>query len=72
MALTQRDLDELEEIFITKSEFADYRSELMNKLDKILKEILTSREEQTVLAHQVSGHEDRIVTIEQKVGIQTP
>jgi len=72
MTLTQVDFDQLEEIFVTKAEFSDYRSELMNKLDKILKEILTSREEQTVLAHQVSGHEDRIATIEQKVGIQTP
>lgn len=72
MTLTQRDFDELGELFVTKSEFADYRRELMDKLDKILKEILASREEQTVLAHQVSGHEDRIVTIEQKVGIQTP
>lgn len=64
MTLTKRDLDELEEIFVTKSDFTDYRSELMNKLDKILKEILTSREEQTILTHQVSNNEDRIVTLE--------
>ena len=67
MTLTQKDFDEMEEIFVTKTEFSDYRSELMNKLDEILKEILASRQEQTVLAHQVSGHEDRIATLEKTV-----
>ena len=71
MTLTQRDLDEidnrLEETFVTKADFTNYRSELMNKLDEILKEILASRQEQTVLVHQVSGHEDRIATLEKTV-----
>jgi len=73
MAITVKDVDSIEnrfrEIFITKEEFAAYRSELMDKLDGILKEILTSREEQTVLAHRVSNHEDRIVKLETKTGI---
>lgn len=76
MALTQTDLDEIEnrlgDVFVTKEDFTRYRSELMDKLDKILKEILASREEQTVLADQVSGHEDRIMTLEEKVGVTTP
>ncbi len=71
MTLTQGDLDEMEnrlgDVFVTKEEFTVYRNELMNKLDKILKEILTSSEEQTVLAHQVSNHEDRITTLEKTV-----
>ncbi len=70
MTLTQIDLDQLEErlsgVFATKKEIAEYKSSLMDKLDKILKEILSSREEQTVLAHQVSGHEDRIQALEVK------
>lgn len=45
MPLTQRDLDEMEnrlgDVFVTKDEFAIYKSELMNKLDKILKGIQT-------------------------------
>ena len=73
MAITVKDVDSIEnrfrEIFITKEEFAAYRSELMDKLDGILKEILTSREEQTVLAHRVSNHEDRISKTEVKTGI---
>jgi len=63
MTLTQVDFDQLEEIFVTKAEFSGYRSELMNKLDEILKEILASRQEKTILAHQVSGHEDRVTAL---------
>lgn len=72
MAITRKDIVLLGEIFVTKEDFAKHRSELIDKLDGILKEILASREEQTVLAHQVSGHEDRIMTLEEKVGITTP
>ena len=73
MAITVKDVDSIEnrfrEIFITKEEFAAYRSELMDKLDGILKEILASREEMTVFTYQVSNHEDRIVKLETKTGI---
>jgi len=76
MAITQKDLDGIEnrlkDVFVTKEEFTVHKSELLNKLDEILKEILASRQEQTVLVHQVSGHEDRITTLEEKEGIATP
>lgn len=66
--LTQKDIDELEKSFVTKfflkQELQKLRSDLINKLDQILKEILTSREEQTVMAHQISNHEDRITVLE--------
>ena len=68
--LTEKDLDYIEsrlkDVFATKEDFEQYRSQIMDKLDSILKEILTSREEQTVLGHQVSGHEDRITKLEHK------
>jgi len=66
--LTENDVDYLEkrlsEVFVTKGEFTLYRSELMSKLDEILGEIKSSREEQTVLSHQVQGQEKRITSIE--------
>lgn len=41
MPMTQRDLDEIEnrlkESFLTKEDFTEYKSELFNKLDKIVK-----------------------------------
>lgn len=49
---------------MTKEEFTQYRSDLMNKLDQILKEIVTSREEQTIIGAQTSNHEERITTLE--------
>ncbi len=51
----------LEEIEI---KLVNYRSDLVNKLDKILKEILASREEQTVLSGQVSDLGDRVEGLE--------
>ena len=84
--LKEVDVDYLEKrlklAFVTKGEFEDFkedldstlskhRSDLMEKLDSILKEILASREEQTILAHRSSNHEGRITKIERKVGIQT-
>lgn len=79
MALTKTDIQSLREIFLTKSEFdlrmdeqeekieehlKQYRNGILNKLDKILKEILASREEQTLLSHKVSDHEERITKLE--------
>lgn len=72
--LTQKDLDEiesrLEDTFVTKDELQQVKSDLMDKLDSILKEILASREEQTLLVHQVSGHEDRLHAIENNLQAQ--
>lgn len=76
MALTKNDFNQLKKIFATKIELEElkdevkeilqkHRSELLNKMDKILKEILSSRQEQTVLSHQTSGHGDRISTLEE-------
>jgi hypothetical protein len=44
--------------------FTEHRSYLVGKLDRILKEILASREEQTVLSGQVSDHDNRITALE--------
>jgi len=41
MAITMKDLDEIEnrlkETFVTKDDFTEYKSELFNKLDEIVK-----------------------------------
>ena len=66
--LTEKDIAILEnrfkEIFLTKEEFQKHRSELFDRLDAILKEILVSREEQAVMANRFSEHEDRIEVLE--------
>jgi len=50
--------------FATKDDLMELKSDLFNKIDPFLKEIMASREEQTVLAHQVSEHEDRLEKLE--------
>jgi hypothetical protein len=53
-------LEEMAENFATKKDSND----LSIKLDKILKEILASREEETILSYRVSNHDDRITALE--------
>ena len=58
--LTEKDIDYLEkrlkETFPTRNEFKTFRSELFNKLDEILKEVLASREERIIQSHHLSEH----------------
>ena len=52
--------EEMRETYATKEDF----NSLNIKLDKILKEIIASRQEETLLSHRVSDHEDRISALE--------
>ena len=69
--LTEKDIEYLEErlkgVFVTKEEFEEYRSLLFNKLDEILKEVLTGRQEQTVIAHRVGKHTDQLDNHDQRI-----
>ena len=74
MGITIKKLDEIEErfkeVFATKEDLVSFKSDLVDKLDDILKEIVASREEETLLSHRVSNHEDRIEKVEKGLGIQ--
>lgn len=65
--LTEKDFDYLEErfreVFATKEEFKKYRSDVIDKLDEILKEIVANRQEQKVLARR-SSDDDRLEALE--------
>lgn len=62
--LTEQDVDYLEQrlsdVFVTKDEFTSYKSELFNRLDKIIKEIRNHREERKVLSRRTSKHSDEL------------
>lgn len=66
--LTEEDIEYLESrfknTFLTKKDFLQFKSDIFDKLDKILKEIISSREEQTIIASKSSNHEDRIEILE--------
>ena len=47
--------------------FTDFRSDIFNKLDQVIGELKTNREEREVIAHKVSNHEDRLNIVEVKL-----
>ncbi len=76
--LTKKDINLLKEIFVTKdyleerfqvfeekmeSKLVQLKSDIFSKLDPILKELVASREEQSLLTHKVyDDHEPRIIS----------
>ncbi len=62
--ITNTDIELLKDTFATKEDLQQMKSDLLDKLDSVLKEILASREEETILSHRVSDHEDRITKLE--------
>lgn len=66
--LTESDIEylakRLEEKFITKDEFNKYKNDIFDKLDRILGEIVSTREEMIAISHRTSDHEDRLEDLE--------
>ncbi len=81
--ITNTDVKKLKEVFLTREEFNQHREEFnqykeeftkfkndqMNILAKILKNTEDDRIDRTILSHRSSDHEDRLQTIESKLGI---
>ena len=47
------------------------KDEFYNKMDEVMGELKTIREEQTLLSYRVSDHEDKIEKIETHLGISS-
>jgi hypothetical protein len=66
MAITLRDLDEIEnrlkETFVTKENFTEYKSELFNKLDQIVKNTSDTNTEVELVINRVSKLEEKFQT----------
>jgi len=73
--LTANDFEEIEKIIDEKldekTKNLPTKDEFFGKMDEVMGELKTIREEQTVQGHRLSDHEDRITTIEDKLNIQT-
>jgi len=71
MTLTIKDLDEIEKIVDEKIEDRTKnlpsKDDFFTKMDEVMGELKAIRENTTVLSHQVSEHDDRIVKIEKKI-----
>ena len=56
---------------VTKSDLSHLptKEDFYTKMDEVMGELKTIREEQTVQSHQLSDHEDRIHKVESQLGI---
>jgi hypothetical protein len=56
---------------VTKSDIGHLPTKdvFFTKMDEVMGELKTTREEQTIQSHQLSDHEDRVEKIETKLGI---
>jgi hypothetical protein len=70
-ALIEVTIDEKE--LVTKSDISHLptKDEFYEKMDEVMGELKTVREEQTLLSHQVSDHEDSIEKIKDHLGISS-
>ena len=68
MTLTQKDFDQIEEVTrgVVKEEIKNLptKDEFFSKMDEVVGELKTTREEQTTLSHRVSNHEGRLKSLE--------
>lgn len=66
--ITVKDADYLEErfkeVFATKDNIMQIKSNIIDHLDQVLKEVVSSREEQAVIGSQLTNHEERITKLE--------
>ena len=70
--LIKVNIDEaIEEKLVTKDDISHLptKDEFYTKMDEVVGELKASREEQTLLSHRVSDHEDRIEKIESNLRI---
>jgi hypothetical protein len=62
--ITDKDLDEIEnrlkESFVTKEDFTEYKSELFNKLDLIVKNTSDTNQEIELVENRVSDLETKL------------
>ena len=69
MTLTQKDFDQIEglldEKLDEKIKILPTKEEFFSKMDEVMGELGTIREEQTVLSHQTVDHENRLTTLEE-------
>lgn len=68
MTLTQKDFDQVEELTreIVREEIKSLptKDEFFSKMDEVMGELKTIREEQTIFSHTSSNHENRLQNLE--------
>lgn len=76
MSLTQKDFDQIEEIIEEKLDekikLLPSKDEFFQKMDDVMGELKTVREEQVIIGHQTNNHEERINALEKGQSINPP
>ena len=74
MAITDKDVDKLKQVFATKDELADvkgelkvFRNEMNTKLDKVMGELEKAREDRIFAKAKDDELEKRLETVEAKI-----
>lgn len=65
--LTQKDLDEIESLIEDKVRNLPTKDEFFSKMDEVMGELDTIREEQALVSHHISDQEDRLEKLEEIV-----
>jgi|TARA_B100001971_G_C18173631_1_gene528648 BMFP domain-containing protein YqiC len=47
-----------------EKKITEFKDETLNHVDAVMKEVVTTREEQAAIGHRVDNHEERITTLE--------
>lgn len=77
---TKKDLDRFaikQDVELIKNDMLDkveamftrFKSDIFDKIDPILKEVIASREERVLVSAKLSDHEDRLEKVEKQLGI---
>ncbi len=76
MTLTQKDFDQVEEIIKEKLDekikLLPSKDEFFQKMDEVMGELKTIREEQIIIGHQTTENEERITTLEKGQTLNPP
>ncbi|MFH1683882.1 MAG: hypothetical protein ABIA67_03265 [Candidatus Margulisiibacteriota bacterium] len=67
MAITNKDVDKLKEVFSTKEEAARRHDEIMITLDQLMKEKETAREDRVFAKAKDNKQDQRLDTLEDRV-----
>ena len=74
MPLNQDDIQKLKTVFATKGDLERFatkedlrslKNDIFNKLDIVIKELVSIRQEIAALSHRSSDHEDRLASLEE-------
>ena len=76
MAITDKDIDKLKEVFATKEELKDQNNKVVTRLDKIMGELEKAREDRIFAKAEddrqnlrLDGLEGRMKKVEVKIGV---